>query len=165
MATIDANELLNRFCALELEASGAAGVSAQGAMPRFVWQQETFPYWINTIIDVTEEKAQDGYGEEIAVYAYRVWSRLLLANVTAGYSGENDQNINLVLPELVEYLDARELLQSASYPVAMLNIRYSELLSCTGFKIFPPGPSGSQMAGIECFHRVTFDKLITQAYL
>lgn len=168
---IDLADALRRFCALEKEALAtlmtAAGTPVQcEAFPRWFVKNETFPYWVNRIgsIQAVDNPSED-YGEEFNTYYYTVVSRLVVAHITADYVGEVDEAIAIYVPIVIAYLDARELLQSAAYPVAATNLRFASFQTGSGYMTFPKSVGGVEQVGAEFVWRLEFDQDVNQAYL
>ena len=162
---IDVNAMLLRLTAIEK--AGLLALSTpvtSDAVPRFFHTQEAFPYWTNRLSGFTTEAGEDNYGEGIEVYTYDVTARCVLGHTTGGYNGEYEEALQVYFPHMVEYIDARELLQSVDYPAALLHIRRARVSGGTPFAIFSGVLNVSQV-GFEIVIRAEFDKEITQAYL
>lgn len=168
MAKVDLFNLKERVCALEKEALAALTPSVTAnAYPRWYLKNEAGgkPYFINRIAAFTTEEGFDDEGEEMSVYVYTVACRLVVAHVTADYSGELAEANDDYLTQVIEYIDEHELAQSAAYPTAMPYLTRLSSTGGVGFAIFPASPGGVQQAGAEFSFRAAFDKSLIQAYL
>lgn len=169
MAKVSALELKQRLCAIEQEALAGLGVTCD-AYPRWLAKGATPPYWINRISAVRALEGVDDYGEELSLYQYSVTARLVVAHVTADYDGETSEAIDLFLPEVIETLDARELLQSEQTDVGDFSapMRYlirAHFVSGVGYNVFPTSIAGTAQVGAEFQFDAEFTKLLIQAYL
>lgn len=164
--SIGAYELLQRFSAVEIEALISLYPNI-AAVPRWLYQQEFYPYFINNIANIQLDTNADDYGEEFDVYFYTVQSRLVLGHATGGVTpqGEIDERVIEALPLVIDYVDQHELLQSAAYPTGMNSLRKVSLITATGYVVYPNGTSGELMAGLEFRWNCIFSKPLTQAYL
>lgn len=162
---IDIADTLRRFCALEKEALLVVGTASE-AFPRWFQNNETPIYWMNRMASfrAIEDDAAD-YGEEINSYHYFFIGRLIVAYASADYVGEVDEAVNIYAPQVVQYLDARELLQSAAYPVAAENLRFCSFVDSPGYGVFPTATPGQFQHGVEFRWRCEFDQDVTQFYL
>lgn len=160
---IDAKELLARICAIEEEATTAIGFTSK-AVPRWLYQQEVTPYWRNRIAAAQLDVSVSDDGQEFDVYRYTVESALNYANVSAGYDGEQDEDILEIFPQLIQYFDEREVLQSAAYPIGMTYLRNAYFSAGQGYVTFPFGAAGGVQAGSTFTWTCVFDKYIQQAY-
>lgn len=164
MAAIDTSEMMARICAIEEAATLAAGFSSH-AFPRWLIQSERMPYWINRIANVTLETAYSvDDGQEMDVYRYTVEAALIYSHSSAGYNGEKDEDILALFPQIVQYFDEREVLQSASYADGMTWLRYAHFLSGVGYMTFPPSASGGTPIGSLFTWNLVFDKYVQQVY-
>lgn len=165
MANVDVHNLKLRCCALEKEALAALSPTvAAFAYPRWFAKSEKFPYFINRIAAIRAEEGTDDYGEEMALLAYTVTTRLVVAHITAEYRGEVNEAIDEYLPQVIEYMDARELLQSVAYPLSMPYLIRASFSDGVGFNLFPPSLGGVSQVGADFNFRCEFVKSLTQAY-
>lgn len=159
---INVEALMLRLAALEKEALGALSPAViADAVPRFVWAQEAFPYFTNRLgaIGVDEDS------EDFDVYTIDVVARLVIGHVTEGYVGETDTRLQTWIPHLIQYVNKRQLLQSAAYPLALDDITQARVVSCTGFTIFANTIIGATQVGTEFTIRAEFEMPIEQQYL
>ena len=154
---IDLKGAKERLAALEAEALVSIGVSAD-AVPFFYHQQERMPYWINRTGDVLV----DGDGEELDTYAATLIGRLYVAHVTDGVvRGEVEQLLDTWIPLIIQYVNERELLQSAAYPTALDGLVRCRVTSCRGFTEFvSEGKIGTEFTFVA-----EFEEPIEQVYL
>lgn len=166
----DATELLDRFVALEKEALASVNATLYGdvdALPRWFAASERLPYWTNALASVTPEYSENGYGEEAQLYVAVVWARLVFAHVTAGQTGEVDDNLMTAIPTLIQYFDRRAQLQSAAYPAPMSWLEAPGVtLQLARFNPqMTPTVSGGIPVGFEFQWRCPFLVLTEQQYL
>lgn len=164
LAIVDMTAMKARLCALEEEAILAlqSPPPAVHAFPRWVVGGTDFPYWINRSGRVM---SQAGEGDEASTYVYTMIGRLVWAHLTAGYKGENDEQIDLAVPQVIEYLDRREKMQTALYPIAFPYLNQFYFTDGTGYMHFPPAASGTQQVGAEFQWRCEFVVPKQQVYL
>lgn len=160
---IDVKALLNRICALETEATAAIGFTST-AVPRWEYQQEQTPYWRNRVASAQLDVSLSDDGQEVDVYRYTVETALHYANISAGYAGEQDEAIQEIFPQIIQYFDEREVLQSTTYPAGMTFLRLSHFLAGQGYTLFSIGAAGGVQAGSTFTWMCVFDRFITQAY-
>lgn len=163
LALVDLGAAKARLCALEVEALLAMTTPKQSyAFPRWFVKTTQFPYWINRSGRVL---SGSGIGEEGDLYTYTLVGRLVWGHITAGYEGEYDEAIDDAVPQIIEYTDARELMQSATYPTALLYLQRFSFIDGTGYMMFPPSAAGIQQVGAEFTWRCEFSLPNIQAYL
>lgn len=168
MASVNVTTLKLRLCAIEVEALAALTPTVtSSAYPRWTARHDgDYPYWINRVFSFAAVEGYDvDYGEEMVVYDYVVATRLVVAHATAEYEGEVSEALDEYLPQVVEYLDARELLQSASYLTPMPYLIRASFAQGSGFGIFGASPGGVQQVGCEFQWRCQFNKQLVQAYI
>lgn len=160
---IDMQSSILRLCAIEKEGLAALTPTVlSDAIPRFWHTQESFPYLTHRLGAVT----LDEDSEDFDVYFYDVITRLVIGHLTAGYKGENDDKLTTWLPHLVDYLNERELLQSAAYPTELTYLVRARVTSATGYAVFANSAIGGvTQVGTEITTRLEFKPDITQAYL
>lgn len=160
---INTAELLARICAIEEEATAAIGITSH-AFNRWQIQSETVPYWRNNLQRIQLDTSTGADGQEVDTYRYSVASAFHLAEVTAGYDGEKDALLVTVLPQIIQYFDEREVLQSAAYPVGMAFLRLSYFEAADGYVNFPYSAAGGIHLGALFQWTCIFDRLIQQVY-
>lgn len=162
---INASELLARICAIEEAATVALTTPITSkAVPRWQYQQEETPYFRNRIVSVQLITDTGDDGQEVDSYRYTIGSAFHYANVSAGYDGENDEALLLIIPQMIQYFDEREVLQSALYPVGMAFLRYAYFTAAEGYVNFPYGAAGGLQMGATFAWTCVVDKFIQQAY-
>lgn len=165
MLTIDVSELKQRYCSLEKEALLSLNPSiVSEAFPRWYVKAETFPYWINRVPSLSAEEGADDYGDEGAIYVYTVNAVLVVAHVTSDIAGESDDLLDFVVPQVVEYIDARAHLQSEDFEDAMLFLRRASFVT-GGYTTLPPSVGGVSQFGVAFQWRNVFEKAIEQVFL
>lgn len=163
LALVNMDEAKARLCALEEESLLALAVPIQShAFPRWFVKATDFPYWINRSSRVM---SQIGQGDEADTYVYTLTGRLVYAHLTAGYEGENDEAIDLAVPQVIEYVDRHEKMQSTLYPLPMNYLNQFNFIDGTGYMTFPPSPASAQQVGAEFVWRCEFILPNVQHYL
>lgn len=159
---IDIQGLMDRCAALEKEAllALATPVTAD-AVPYFRHIQEATPYFTNRLDAFTIEGDSEDYDEVAPVV---VVIRLIIGHVTEGYVGESDARLHLYIPQILEYFNKRELLQSAAYPTALDHLVLARITSCTGYREFQNSGVGGSQVGCEFRLEAQFIYRIEQAY-
>lgn len=154
-------ELLLRVAALEKEALAAMTPAVVAdAVPYFLHTQEAFPYFTNRIGgDAIESDSHDFDRDEITVLM-----RLVIGHATEGYTGEPETKLYTYMPQIKEYINERELLQSAAYPTAMLSLIESRITGHNGFRVFQNVGLSATQVGTEFTLTCSFDESIEQAY-
>lgn len=167
LSRVDMGNLKDRLCSLQEEALLALAVPAQShAFPRWFVKATDFPYWINRSgMTASRRSAIASPGDEGEVYAYTFVGRLVWAHLTAGYIGENDEAIDLAVPQVIEYIDRREKMQSAAFPEPVPWLDDFGFTDGTGYAVFPPSPAGTQQVGAEFIWRAEFTLPNLQTYL
>ena len=131
------------------------------AVPRFWHTQESFPYFTNRLGPLTV----DYDSEDLDLVTQDVTMRLVIGHLTSGYAGENDDRLQLWLPQLHEYFNEREGLQSATYPIHMTNLTRARIVSSTGYTVFVNSATGGvSQVGAELTIRCELDHAIEQIY-
>lgn len=165
MTTIDANELVARACAIEKAGMLALTTPVTcDAVPRFFHTQEAFPYWTHRLGPVTGETDGED-GEDFENYAYELIARLVIGHITSGYKGENETNLYTYIPHMMTYFNARELLQSAAYPLGQDYLIRARVTGVRGYTEFKNSSTPVMQVGTEFTVRCEFEEEITQAYL
>lgn len=155
----DLESLFLRLAALEKEALASLSVSAD-AVPYFWHTQEFYPYWTNRLgaIEV------DGDSEELDIYRVEVVARLLIGQVTDGVvRGENEARLQAYIPAVIQWINERELAQSAAYPTALDGLVRVRVTGCRGYTEFQSGSTAQ--IGTEFTLACEFEQEIEQAYL
>lgn len=155
------NDMLLRLVAIEKEASTALFGRSYDAYPYFFVAAEKAPYWTNRLasLPITDD------GSEVEdVYAPVFIARVIMGNVTSGMKGEREYELYELIPYFVEYVNARELLQSAAYPARPDDMFRARCFEVAGFRIFENSGTGTQQYGTEFQIRIDRDELLTQVY-
>lgn len=162
MAAIDIGELLDRVVAIEKEALAALSTPvASDAVPYLFHVQEAFPFWTNRLGTVTI----DTDSQDFDVYTVEVVMRLSVGYRTEGLSGGVDAALNDYIPQVIQYTNERELLQSAAYPTGMVDLVQARVTACRGFTVFESAGTGQNIFGTEFTLTATLVNHIEQAYL
>ena len=161
--TILAQELLLRVRDLEIEALAALSTpKTADAVEYFYHFQEEFPYFTNRIggLDVGADS------EDLDIYTYQVIMRLVIEHLTADYVGATESSLQLYIPQVVNYFNSRQWLQttSGSYDTAMLSLREARITNVTGYRIFTDAGISAQQVGTEFVLSCQFVEEITQVF-
>jgi hypothetical protein len=165
-ATIDLQGLMNRIVALEIEGMAALTTPVTcDAVPYFFHQQEGVPYWINRLGNYSF-LAADEWGEEVDAFVYPVTARLVIGHISGGYKGENDSNLQLYVPQMVEWFNEHENLHTAT---TGLTTSLDHLIRCRteagiAFGIFENRATGTPQVGAEFNLEAYFVYEIVQQY-
>lgn len=151
-------ELLNRCVALELEAMASIGVSAD-AKAWFFHVQESFPYFTNRI--AANQIGDDGSQDE-DVNNPLVIARLIVGHITEGYRGQPESKLYEWGPIVKTWINRRQWLTSAAYPLRMNDIRSARVIDAGGFRAFQDSGIGTIQVGREIQIQCIFDELIEQ---
>lgn len=163
---IDASNLLARVCAIEVEALlNLPTPIKSNAVPKWLCQQETLPYWRNRIASFQLETSPSDDSQEMDVWVYVVGAQLVMAHYSEGYNGEVDEAILAAIPQVNDYFDARELLQSNAFAEPMKFLRWSWSIGGSGYETLGLSAAGAIQVGPTFQFRCVFDKYVEQAYL
>lgn len=166
MAKVDIKTAKLRICAIEKEALLALSTPITSyAYPRWYAKPEMSgtPWWVNRVAEFGSYEGVDDDGEEMAIYNYTLISRLIIGSEQAEYTGELADALDDAIPQIVEYLDAREMLQSASYTTMLAYLRRAHFASGIGFAV--ASHNGANVVCADFRWNLEFEKSLTQAYL
>ena len=166
MAKVDIKTAKLRLCPIEQEALLALATPITSyAYPRWYAKPETSgtPWWVNRVADFSSYEAPDDDGEEVANYNYTIVSRLIVGAVQADYTGEMADALDDAIPQIVEYLDEREMLQSASYTTMLPYLNRAHFVSGIGFVVTQH--DGANVIAADFQWLLEFEKALTQRYL
>lgn len=156
---IDLESLFLRMAALEKEALASLSVTAD-AVPYFFHQQEAYPYWTNRLGTIEV----DADSEDLDLFRVEIIGRLLIGQVTDGIvRGENEARLQVYIPTVIQWINERELAQSATYPTALDNLVRVRVTDCRGYTEFAAGSTAQ--VGTEFTFLAEFEEPIEQAYL
>lgn len=160
-------EAKERLCAIEQEALLSLDSPVQSlALPTWNPRGVPAPFWMNRVVSVSViEGYADDYGEELSLYRYTLGARLVVAHITADYEGEVSEANDLFLPQVIEYLDARELLQSGAFLDPLAYLVRAHFIQGTGFTAFPLSVAGTAWVGADFQWDCDFVKQTIQAYI
>lgn len=166
MANIDIKTAKLRICAIEKEALLALSTPITSyAYPRWYAKPEFSgtPWWVNRVAEFNSDEGADDYGEEMAIYQYTIVSRLIAGPEQAEYTGELADALDDAIPQIVEYFDAREMLQSTSYTVMLSYLRRANFTNGIGFAT--PNHNGAPVVAADFRWSLEFEMALTQSYL
>lgn len=156
-----------RVAALETEALAAMTPPlVADAVPYFFHVQEAFPYWTNRLGSISAEDGVGGaedFGEDFERYSYEVIMRLAVGHVTDGVRSEYERSLGRIIPHVMTYFNARELLQSAAYPSAPDEVLRARIIACTGVDVLPISEH-TQVIGSEFTLRIETVEYTDQVY-
>lgn len=160
-------EAKERLCAIEVEAMLALDSPLSSlALPTWNQKGAVPPFWLNRVVAVQViEGYADDYGEELSLYRYTLGARLIVAHITGDYEGEVSEANDIILPQVIEYLDARELLQSETFLDPMDYLQRAHFIQGTGFTAFPSSVAGTAWVGADFQWECDFVKQLVQAYI
>jgi hypothetical protein len=161
--TVDAQELLKRARDLQIEALAALSTPVSADAKEYLFHtQEDYPYFVNRIgnIDVGADS------EDIDLYTYQVIMRLVIGHMTSGYKGEPESNLQLYIPQVVNFFNSRQWLQTTSgdYDDAMTSLMEARITSVSGFSIYESAGISASQVGTEFVLTCLFEEEITQAF-
>jgi hypothetical protein len=153
---------LERLCAIEKEAlADLTPTVAADAVPYMIHSQEAFPYFThrgtNGVIESNSEDIDDNTVEIIV--------RLVVGHLTDGYRGQPESTLYTYLPVVIEAINARELLQSDTYPLALDGLVSARAVAYSGLRIFESAGIQARQVGTEITVVCTFADDLTQLYL
>lgn len=166
---LDIAGCVNRIAALEKEAMLALATPKSCDAFPYYWQTNApFPYWTNRIGSVSLETGAGGDeddGEEEETAQYDIIMRLVVKHVSAGTQGENEDDLATYIPHIIDYFNARELLQqeSGAFAAPPSDLIRARIISCTGTTVFTE--LGVWQLGTEFTLRMEFEQYVEQAYL
>lgn len=163
---LNIEDVLARIVAVEQEALAGIQVACD-AVPYYFHTQQAFPYFTNRLSSISVDSGPGGdedFGEEIDLLIYDIILRLTVNHLSAGVVGEYEDRLSVYIPQVIDYFNARELLQSASYPTAPDDLTRARIISSTGLAFFSEGLNVQQI-GAEFTLRCEFVNNIDQAYL
>lgn len=160
--TILLQDALERLAAIEVEAlAGLTPPIDADAKPFSIWSQEAFPYFTHRTGGITVEPDS----QDIDLYEVEVVARLVIGHVTEGYRGQSDERLNTWIPVIMNAINARELLQSAAYPVALVGLIGARCTFCTGQRVIETAGVQARQVGTEFTIVLQFADGLTQEYL
>lgn len=166
MPVINTSELMARLCALEVEAMNALDTPiSSNAVPRWLYSQEQMPYWRNRITSAQLITTPNDDGEEMEMYQYSITAALNYAHYGSGYNGERDEEIFRLIPQVIEYFDAREVLQSNAFPDGMNFLQKAWFMSVSAYDQQGLSAGGGTVIGPTFQFTCIFSKYLAQAYL
>jgi hypothetical protein len=156
---VDLDGAIDRMVALQLEVMAVIGEPAD-AKPYFYHTQESFPYWTNRVGPLSLEDNEEDFDEP----TYTVISRLVIAHVTADYSGQNEDKLKTWIPQIVTYFHARPWLGTATANAGLNSLLRARISGCTGFRIFQNAGIQPLQVGCEFTHLLEFNETIDLRY-
>ena len=161
---LDIPELMLRVVALEVEAMATVLPAEKvcGAVPFFIYAQDTFPYFTNR--DGAGTSTNDEGGEEFDHDIYTVIMRLIIGHVTEGYIGDLETTLHSYIPTVKTYFNSRGGLQSATYANALVGIRYARIINWTGLRVWQTSGINALQMGTEFTLHCELDEEIVQAF-
>lgn len=152
--SINLQQAIDRIAELEIAAMAAMSTPVTGvnAADHFTYVQSVFPYWTNRPGRITFLDTE----EDLDYPIYTVISRLVIGHATEGYTGDLENALQLWIPQIITYFNARPTLVTATYSSGMANMLHARISGCTGLAILHNyGSIGSQV-GCEFTHELQF---------
>ena len=164
---VDVQSMMNRYAQLEIE--GMAALSSPvtaDAVPFFFHSQEGVPYWVNRMGTFELDRVEDEWGEEVDTILVENTARLVIGHLTSGYKGENDANLQLYVPHMIEYFNEHENLRTTTtYTTSLDHLIRARCTGGIAYGVFENRTLGIQQVGAEFNLRAEFAIEITQQYL
>jgi len=159
---LDFAELMDRIVVNEKAALTALTTPVTAdAVPYFFHVQESWPYFTNRLGPYTV--GDDS--EDVDTITIDILMRLVIAHLSSGYKGENDDKLALYAAQVIEYFNEREWLQSATYPAALRYLVRARIRAGTGYTVFVnSGVGGVTQIGTEFTLRCELMHDIEQVY-
>lgn len=153
---------LDRLAAIEVEAlADLTPTVAADAKAYMIHSQEAFPYFTNRVGVISIEPDS----HDIDDYEVEIIARLVVGHLTDGYRGQPESALYTYLPAVIEAINARELLQSDSYPAALDGLVGARVTGSSGLRIFETAGIQARQVGTEITVVCTFADDLTQLYL
>lgn len=156
------NDLMKRVVAMEIESLTENGVGGVGGAHYFPYMQETFPYFVNRLADITVIK--ENTAEDVFHYQINIEVLLVVAHMDSGFQGEKTEAIYDYITYLLAYLseDIHQDLQSTAYPTTP---RYLNPLGLTpdlspGVNVFTNSGLGVNQVGTRFTLTVDYEFLL-----
>ena len=151
--TISLQNAIDRYVELEIAAMAVLTTPVTAnAVDHFTYVQDVFPYWTNRPGRITVPIRE----EDLDYPTYSVISRLVIGHATEGYSGDLENSLQLWIPPLIRYFNARPTLVTATQAAGLPNLLHAQVTDCTGLAILQNfGSIGSQI-GCEFTHTLEF---------
>lgn len=151
--TISLQNAIDRLVELEIAAMAAFTTPVTGdAVDHFTHTQNNFPYWTNRPGRITLPDDE----EDLDYPTYIVISRLVIGHVGEGYDGDLENSLQLWIPQLITYFNARPTLVTATQSSGLPNLLHARVSGATGLAILQNyGSIGSQV-GCEFTHTLEF---------
>jgi hypothetical protein len=147
----DIGEMVLRGAAIIQEVFPNAEVSTD---PLFAG--ETFPYFVVRAGAITDGVTADDESEELDGITVNMIVRHVIGHITQGYRGETAVEMYSEVGLLLNTFHSRDLLQSATYPEAMLHIDEARFVSGAGFAVIESSGIGVMQVGTEHVIRCEF---------
>lgn len=140
---------MKRLLAMEKQALTDQNITGVGGAYYFPYQQETFPYFVNRLVDVRNAYTQKTIAEDENLYELEVQSTLVIAHLTSGYKFENADNIYDYIVYIMNYFTLNEGMTSDEYtsPPQYLSPLETQLDFADGVGVFTNAGINAQQVG------------------
>jgi hypothetical protein len=153
---------LERLCAIEKEAlADLTPTVAADAVPYSIHSQEAWPYFTHRIGPIVVESDS----HDIDDYEVTIIVRLVVGHVTDGYRGQPENALSTYIAAVIEAINARELLQSDTYPAALDGLVGARAIDARGTAYFQTVGIQATQVGTDITVVCTFADDLTQLYL
>lgn len=125
------------------------------------YTSELFPYWTARVAPFAIDEDSEDFDE----YVVDIVLRLVCGHVTSGiYNGERNDELLTRIPQVIAYLNARELLIDDDYPDEILDLESARVVRCTGYTEFQNSAVGGFQVGCDFTLRCIYRVPVFQAY-
>ncbi len=138
---------MKRVLAMEKQSLTDNSVTGVGGVSFYPYQQETFPYWVNRLVDTPQEIA--GIGEDEYDYRVNIEALLVVAHLTSDYKGDKHDLIYDYIVYVLNYFNDNRELTSDDYEDApkYLNPLDLETVNSFGVGVFTNAGISAQQLG------------------
>lgn len=163
----DLENAADRIAAIYAEALAALPTPVVlDTKPYMTHWQEAFPFatvQIGPVLAPTE----DDKGQDFDTYEITITGRLYVANLTDGVKGEVERKLQVWIPQVMEYFNARERLQSVAYPTRPNDLIAARVTESGGISILkaPWAGEGVSALGTVFTHELSALRFVQQVYL
>lgn len=160
-------DAMTRIAAMEIQALAdlSPSVTAE-AKPFFPWEQDAFPYLANWWQGPDKEDSLDDIdtdlSEDVVAEWHTIVARLVGAHMTAGYTGENQDNLYDWHEAITEYFRTHPFLTSDAHPTELDYIGPTgiQIAASTGIRTFANTGTATQQIGTEITLRLPIMKKV-----
>jgi len=155
MGVID--DFLARIVAVEKEA-----IPTADSVPRFFYAGEAFPYFTHRVSNI--DYAADNNNENTDIATLDIVIRFVVGHLTQDYAGEIEKMLYSNVSTIKNYIQQRELLQSAAYPTRPDLLISAYITNMGGLRVFENTGIQQQQVGCEFTLQLTYYEEVIQVY-